>query len=213
MRLNFGFYSIFLCRVISDQKNNLFVDIKNRSSPRVEIETSNTVKRKENIKNSIVDRHFLSFFSSGQLAMDVLHKQIKPFMLRRLKSDVLDDLPPKILQDYFCDLSSIQCLLYEDFANKAKEQFQCSDQETTNQNGNSATGHVFKALQYLRKLCNHPSLILTPEHPKWLQIQKELKESQTNLNDIRLSGKLLALKFVQRIKTNLYSFFCSLENC
>lgn len=130
----------------------------------------------------------------GQLAMDVLHKQIKPFMLRRLKSDVLDDLPPKILQDYFCDLSSIQCLLYEDFANKTKEQFRCDDQETTNQNGNSSTGHVFKALQYLRKLCNHPSLILTPEHPKWLQIQKELKESQTNLNDIRLSGKLLALK-------------------
>ena len=27
--------------------------------------------------------------------MDVLHKQVKPFMLRRMKSDVLDDLPPK----------------------------------------------------------------------------------------------------------------------
>ncbi|CAF1201827.1 unnamed protein product [Adineta ricciae] len=130
----------------------------------------------------------------GQLAMDVLHKQVKPFMLRRLKSDVLDDLPPKILQDYYCDLSSIQCMLYEDFANKTKEQARYSDNDSQNQNGNSSTGHVFKALQYLRKLCNHPALILTPEHPKWGNVQNELKESHITLNDIRLSGKLLALK-------------------
>jgi TATA-binding protein-associated factor len=80
----------------------------------------------------------------GQLAMDVLHKQVKPFMLRRLKTDVLNDLPPKILQDYYCDLSSIQCMLYEDFANKTKEQVKYVDNETSNQNGNPATGHVFK---------------------------------------------------------------------
>lgn len=76
--------------------------------------------------------------------MDVLHKQVKPFMLRRLKTDVLDDLPPKILQDYFCDLSSIQCLLYEDFANKTKQQVNHTEKDSTSQNGNSATGHVFK---------------------------------------------------------------------
>lgn len=51
-------------------------------------------------------------------------------------------------------------------------------------------------MQYLRKLCNHPALILTPEHPKWLNVQNELRESQMGLNDIRLSGKLLALKSV-----------------
>ncbi len=76
--------------------------------------------------------------------MDVLHKQIKPFMLRRMKSDVLDDLPPKILQDYYCDLSSIQCMLYEDFANKTKEQVKYVDNDSHNQNGNPATGHVFR---------------------------------------------------------------------
>jgi TATA-binding protein-associated factor len=58
-------------------------------------------------------------------------------------------------------------------------------------------------LQYLRKLCNHPALILTPEHPKWLNVQNELKESQMSLNDIRLSGKLLALKSVLMKLRNL----------
>lgn len=76
--------------------------------------------------------------------MDVLHKQVKPFMLRRLKSDVLNDLPPKILQDYYCDLSSVQCMLYEDFANKTKEQTKYNENDNECQNGNGSHGHFFK---------------------------------------------------------------------
>ena len=37
-----------------------------------------------------------------------------------MKSDVLKDLPPKITQDYYCDLSPVQVKLYEDFT-KAQE--------------------------------------------------------------------------------------------
>lgn len=45
--------------------------------------------------------------------METLHKQVLPFVLRRLKEDVLDDLPPKIIQDYYCDLSPLQvCFEY-----------------------------------------------------------------------------------------------------
>ena len=40
--------------------------------------------------------------------MESLHKQVLPFLLRRLKSDVLQDLPPKIIQDYYCELSPLQ---------------------------------------------------------------------------------------------------------
>lgn len=39
-----------------------------------------------------------------------------PFLLRRVKEDVLHDLPPKITQDYYCELSPLQQRLYEDFA-------------------------------------------------------------------------------------------------
>ena len=46
--------------------------------------------------------------------METLHKQVLPFVLRRLKEDVLDDLPPKIIQDYYCDLSPLQvCFEYQ----------------------------------------------------------------------------------------------------
>lgn len=40
--------------------------------------------------------------------METLHRQVLPFILRRLKEDVLKDLPPKIIQDYYCDLSPLQ---------------------------------------------------------------------------------------------------------
>lgn len=40
--------------------------------------------------------------------MESLHRQVLPFLLRRMKEDVLQDLPPKIIQDYYCDLSPLQ---------------------------------------------------------------------------------------------------------
>lgn len=40
--------------------------------------------------------------------MDALHRQVLPFLLRRMKEDVLQDLPPKIIQDYYCTLSPLQ---------------------------------------------------------------------------------------------------------
>lgn len=52
---------------------------------------------------------------AGLLALENLHKKIMPFILRRTKSEVLSDLPPKIIQDIFCNMSELQKKLYEDF--------------------------------------------------------------------------------------------------
>ncbi|VDQ12319.1 unnamed protein product [Trichobilharzia regenti] len=45
---------------------------------------------------------------TGQLALEKLHRLVLPFMLRRLKEDVMQDLPPKIIQDFACKMTPIQ---------------------------------------------------------------------------------------------------------
>ncbi|XP_041362673.1 TATA-binding protein-associated factor 172-like isoform X2 [Gigantopelta aegis] len=134
---------------------------------------------------------------AGALAMESLHRQVLPFILRRLKDDVLQDLPPKIIQDYYCDLSPLQRELYEDFArSRAKQGVEESLSEDDNEKkvNMQATTHIFQALQYLRKVCNHPSLVLNPNHPKYEEITAQLQQQNSSLHDLAHAPKLTALK-------------------
>ena len=53
---------------------------------------------------------------------------------------------------------------------------------------------VLQALQYLKKVCNHPSLVLTPSHPKYKEISTQLKQQNSSLHDLQHTPKLMALK-------------------
>jgi len=126
---------------------------------------------------------------AGALALESLHRQTLPFILRRLKEDVLEDLPPKILQDYYCYLSPLQTQLYQDFA---KSQQELKDNADTS---GTAPQHVFQALQYLRKVCNHPKLVFGPSHPSYPGLlASHLDNDPAQLLDIKHAAKLTALK-------------------
>lgn len=116
---------------------------------------------------------------AGVLALDALHRQVLPFVLRRMKGEVLKDLPPKITQDYYCDLSPIQVVLYEDFAKDKNEVVKNGDRP-----------HVFQALQYLRKVCNHPKLVLHPNHKAYSQVMQMTED----VDDLQHACKLPALQ-------------------
>ncbi|MPC08117.1 TATA-binding protein-associated factor 172 [Portunus trituberculatus] len=138
---------------------------------------------------------------AGVLAMEALHRQTLPFLLRRVKEDVLSDLPPKITQDYYCELSPLQEELYEDFARTQASQ-SISDTlrsssrswEDTNPSSKPQHTHIFQALQYLRKVCNHPKLVLKARHPEYERITAKLKSCNSSLSDISHAAKLPALK-------------------
>jgi len=53
--------------------------------------------------------------------------------------------------------------------------------------------HV-QALQYLRKVCNHPALVLNKNHPKYSEVMSALKKQGSNLRDLTHAPKLTALK-------------------
>ncbi|ROV94657.1 hypothetical protein VSDG_06159 [Cytospora chrysosperma] len=119
-----------------------------------------------------------------------LHKQVLPFLLRRLKEEVLNDLPPKILQNYYCDLSDLQKKLFDDFTKREAKKLA----EEAGKDDKDAKQHIFQALQYMRKLCNSPAMVLKPGHPKYDDTQRILAKGNTSLEDAVHAPKLTALR-------------------
>jgi TATA-binding protein-associated factor len=127
---------------------------------------------------------------AGALAIEALHKQVLPFLLRRLKEEVLDDLPPKIIQNYYCDLSDLQKRLYEDFTRKEGKAIQ----EKAASGDKEAKQHIFQALQYMRKLCNSPALVMKEGHKQYAEVQRQLALQKSSLRDPIHAPKLTALR-------------------
>lgn len=77
-----------------------------------------------------------------------LHELLRPFMLRRVKSEVLDQLPTKVEKVLRCELSSWQKELYKQISHKIAG-------EAATKNFNRGLNNV---VMQLRKVCNHPYL-------------------------------------------------------
>lgn len=79
-----------------------------------------------------------------------------PFLLRRLKSDksIISDLPDKIEQNQYCELTESQAALYESVVREALRVI----------NGESDTfkrqGLVLQMIMALKQICNHPAQYL-----------------------------------------------------
>ncbi|KAL6713330.1 TATA-binding protein-associated factor mot1 [Lecanora helva] len=127
---------------------------------------------------------------AGALAIEALHKQVLPFLLRRLKEEVLNDLPPKILQNYYCDLSDLQKKLFDDFAKKEKKVLA----DNAGNESKEAKQHIFQALQYMRKLCNSPSLVVKEGTNQHVAVQASLARQHSSLRDPAHAPKLTALR-------------------
>ncbi|KAK0502746.1 SNF2 superfamily chromatin remodeling protein [Armillaria luteobubalina] len=131
---------------------------------------------------------------AAALALEALHKQVLPFLLRRLKEDVLNDLPPKIIQDYYCELSDLQKHLYDDFSqSQARHNAEDAVQAADPAKEGKGQQHVFQSLQYLRKLCNHPALVLKDQEAITGALAKVSSQAKS-LEDIQHAPKLLALR-------------------
>lgn len=113
-----------------------------------------------------------------------LHELLRPFMLRRVKSEVLDQLPEKVEKVLRCDLSSWQKELYKQISKKA-----VADNALTDPNASTGPARgLNNVVMQLRKVCNHPYLF-TPEG------------YHLNDNIIRSSGKLALLdKMLPKLK-------------
>jgi SNF2 family DNA or RNA helicase len=84
-----------------------------------------------------------------------LKKLVEPFILRRVKTDksIISDLPDKVEQKLFCNLTREQASLYEAVVKDVAERIE----ETS---GMERRGLMLATLLRLKQICNHPAHFL-----------------------------------------------------
>ncbi|MFV0422132.1 DEAD/DEAH box helicase [Oleidesulfovibrio sp.] len=88
--------------------------------------------------------------------LEYLRTRVKPFILRRTKSEVAKDLPPKVENVYYCALAEEQQELYGALAKRLKEQVMADVDEKGIAKSQMS---ILDALLKLRQICCHPRLL------------------------------------------------------
>ncbi|WP_305768465.1 DEAD/DEAH box helicase [Candidatus Epulonipiscium viviparus] len=90
-------------------------------------------------------------------AADKLRYMISPFILRRMKKDVLSELPEKIETTIYTKLTPQQEAVYVSHAASAKKELMAEIAEDSREKN---TIKMLAALMRLRQICAHPSIFL-----------------------------------------------------
>lgn len=116
-------------------------------------------------------KEFANFIQQGQASesdyLGKLQKTISPFLLRRLKSDkrIISDLPDKIEQNDYIELSESQIVLNKKIVSElaeklAEKQAQSMNGEIDSHASIEHKGLVLSTLSKLKQVCNHPDQYL-----------------------------------------------------
>ncbi|CAL9631530.1 DEAD/DEAH box helicase [Streptomyces sp. Tu 3180] len=107
-------------------------------------------------------RRYADAVEGGQdpAAADRLARLVRPFLLRRRKSDpgIAPELPPKTETDHAVSLTPEQAGLYEAAVREALAAIAGAD-------GMARRGLIVKLLTGLKQICNHPAQFLKEERP------------------------------------------------
>lgn len=87
--------------------------------------------------------------------IEYLKRKVSPFILRRMKIDVLKDLPPVSELVYHCQLSNVQLELYKSYAASARDELV----KLVERDGfDKVQIHVLATLTRLKQICCHPAI-------------------------------------------------------
>jgi SNF2 family DNA or RNA helicase len=94
--------------------------------------------------------------------LEALKLKVAPFILRRMKKDVLEDLPPVSEIIYHCHLSDTQRELYKSYAESARKELSSLVEK---EGFDKVQIHILATLTRLKQICCHPA-IFAKEHPE-----------------------------------------------
>ena len=104
--------------------------------------------------------------NNDQRAAETFRKITAPFMLRRLKTDksIIADLPDKIIQDEYAELTKPQAALYKRTLDRFLAQLEEEQQLSALSNDSHALfkrkGIILQMILALKQICNHPATFL-----------------------------------------------------
>lgn len=131
-------------------------------------------------------------------ALQSLNNIIKPFILRRLKSEVLYELPPKIEQKLIVEMTDEQKEAYIACLSYAKKSI---NKEIAERGYNSSHIHILSALTRLRQVCCDPSIILPDflgESGKMLALDSIIEENVQNNHRILIFSQFVSVLHIIR---------------
>jgi superfamily II DNA or RNA helicase len=97
---------------------------------------------------------------AGDVAVrERLRRRVQPFLLRRLKTEVAKDLPPKTETVAYCEMEPAQAALYREVLEESRAKVQESIQKV---GFKRARVSILAALLRLRQVCNDPRLLKLP---------------------------------------------------
>ncbi|MEI8365792.1 MAG: DEAD/DEAH box helicase [Parachlamydiaceae bacterium] len=102
-----------------------------------------------------VEKYIRSPNQSHGTNIEVLRRKVSPFILRRMKKDVLSELPPVSEIVYHCHLSDVQRELYHSYAQSAREEL---SKLVKKEGFDKIQIHVLATLTRLKQICCHPAI-------------------------------------------------------
>jgi len=108
--------------------------------------------------------------NNNRVQAAILKQLIQPFILRRLKTDknIIKDLPDKIENKQYCNLSKEQASLYQVVVKEVEAKLEDSE-------GIERQGLMLSTLMKLKQICNHPSQFLQDDSPFTLERSHKLE--------------------------------------
>lgn len=103
-----------------------------------------------------VEKYIRSPSKKKGVNLERLKSKVSPFILRRMKKDVLEDLPPVQEVVYHCSLSSTQRELYRSYAESARKEL---SQLVKKEGFDKVQIHVLATLTRLKQICCHPAIV------------------------------------------------------
>jgi len=102
-----------------------------------------------------MEKYIRSTGPAHQQNLEYLRRKISPFILRRMKVDVLKDLPPIDEIVYHCQLSTSQLELYKSYAATARDELV---KLVEKEGFDKVQIHILATLTRLKQICCHPAI-------------------------------------------------------